>query len=115
MAPLLIAAGLTGLLASILFPAVPVVTAMAVLTLGATNSTLARFRGSSALPTLMLAHAAVYLSLYVLLIGATLHAALPTLRLSVGTALDLVASILPMALAIRSVVGSLPPQFGPQR
>ncbi len=106
--PFLIALGLSLLLASILFPAVPAVTAMAILTVGATEATLTRYRHSPVLPTLMLAHAAVYFSLYATFIGATLYvpAGLPGHTLSVRLALDLVASIPLMAIALRRVVAA---------
>jgi hypothetical protein len=81
---------------------------MAILTVGATEATLTRYRHSPVLPTLMLAHAAVYFSLYATFIGATLYvpAGLPGRTLSVRLALDLVASIPLMAIALRRVVAA---------
>jgi hypothetical protein len=115
--PFLIALGLSLLLASILFPAVPAVTAMAILTVGTTEATLTRYRHAPALPSLMLAHAAVYFSLYATFIGAALYvpSGLPGHTLSVGLALDLVASIPLMAIALRSVVAlqHLPAEMRP--
>jgi hypothetical protein len=107
--PLLIAVGLAGLVASAWLPGVPVVTSMAVLTLGATDATLARFRQSPALVSVTLLHAAVYLALYGMFIGATLHAAASGLpaALHARVALDLLTSTLPMAVAFRRVMGVL--------
>ena len=107
--PRLIALGLTLLLASLQIPAIPVVTAMAIVTLGATQSTLARFRQSPALPTVLLFHAALYLSLYVTFVCALLYG--PTEAsahaLSLLKALDLAMSIAPMAIALQIVGASL--------
>ncbi len=106
---LLIAIGIAALLASMWLPNMPVVTAMAVLTLGATDATLARYRRSPALPVITLTHAAVYLSLYSMFIGATLH--VPSVALSHGlvrgAVIDLAASILPMAIAVQHMAGTL--------
>jgi|tagenome__1003787_1003787.scaffolds.fasta_scaffold20910927_2 hypothetical protein len=104
--PFLIATGLALLLASIVFPVIPAVTAMAILTVGATEATLARYRYSPALPTIMLVHAPTYFSLYATFIAATLYVpvGLPAHTLSVRLALDLVASIPFMAIALRRIV-----------
>ncbi len=106
--PFLIALGLALLLTSILFPAIPAVSAMAILTVGATEATLTRFRHSPALPTFMLAHAATYFSLYATFIGATLYvpAGMPGHALSVRLAIDLIASLPLMAIALRRVVAA---------
>jgi hypothetical protein len=105
----LIALGLTALLASILLPAVPAVTAMAIVTLGATQAALTRFRHSPTLPTIMLFHAATYLSLYATFACAVLYtpATASTHALSLRTSFDLACSVLPMAIALQAVVCSL--------
>jgi hypothetical protein len=56
----------------------------------------------------MLAHAAVYFSLYATFIGATLYvpAGLPRHTLSLRLALDLIASVPLMAIALRRVVAA---------
>ena len=59
-----IAFGLAILISFAWFPLAPVVTAMAIIALGATNATLARFQGSPALCPVLLLHAVTYLSLY---------------------------------------------------
>lgn len=115
--PLLIAVGLAGLLVSAFIPAVPVVTAMAILTLGATDVTLARFGGSPAFCPIIILHAATYAGLYGLFIGATLHAAAPTSlsALRAWTMLDIAASTVPMAMALQHVLIGLRQQFAPKR
>ena len=109
--PLLIAVGLGGVLASIWLPAVPVVTAMAILVLGATDATFVRFRHSPALPAIVLLHAAAYTALYGLFLGATLHAAATASVSGVSTstwaACDAAVSIYPMAIAIRQTCAGL--------
>jgi hypothetical protein len=100
-----IGVGLVIFIAAGWVPAMPVVTAMAILALGATNATIARFARSPALIPVVLLHAATYATLYALFIGATLHAATgsTTGRLSAWSALDLVASTLPMAVALKRI------------
>ena len=116
-APILIAAGLATLLAAAWFPAMPVVTAMAILTLGATDSTLARFRGTPAIVPVILLHTAAYVTLYVLFLGAALHAATATAAAgpSVWATLDLAASAVPMAIAIQRIAGCLRQNLEPKR
>jgi hypothetical protein len=75
-APTLIAIGLAQLAAGIAWPTVPIVTALALVALGATLATIDRFRTSPALPPVLLLHSAVYGSLYILFIGASLDAAM---------------------------------------
>jgi hypothetical protein len=75
-APILIALGLAQLAAGIVWHTVPVVTALTLIALGATLATIDRFRTSPALPSVLLLHSAVYGSLYILFIGASLDAAM---------------------------------------
>jgi hypothetical protein len=107
--PLLIAVGLTLLLVSLFVPEVPTVTAMAIVACGATQATFARFSQSPGLPTIMLLHASVYLSLYATFVCAILYlpAADSGHALSIPAALDLAASILPMSVALQAVGRSL--------
>ena len=109
--PRLIVVGLTALLTSILFPGVPAVSAMAIVALGATQSTFARFRQSPALPTIMLLNAAVYFSLYVTFVCAALYSPAATSESALGLlgAIDLATSILPMAIALQMVGAALRP------
>jgi hypothetical protein len=114
--PLLIIAGLAALILVAAFPTVPAITAFSILTLGATNATLARLRNSPAIAAALLLHSATYASLYAQFIGATLHAAASTPPgvLAALPALDLAASIVPMAISLRRIAAALGQQFEPQ-
>ena len=112
--PPLILAGLAALILVTAFPEVPAITALSILTLGATNATLDRFRNAPAITTALLLHAATYIAVYTLFIGATLYAA-ATGALGTLVALDLALSILPMAIAAQRVAIALRPQSEPQR
>ena len=113
----LIAVGLALFILAIWLPAAPVVTAFSILTLGATNATIARFRNSPAITAALLLHSAIYASLYALFIGAILHAAVSTTPGALGAmpALDLAASIVPIAISLRRIATALGQQFEPQR
>jgi hypothetical protein len=106
--PLLITVGLVGLIASA-WLLVPVVTAMAVLTFGATLVTLARFDGTPALIPVIILHTAAYGGLYGLFIGARLHAtaSAPTPMSHLWPALDIALSTMPIALALQQVLNGL--------
>lgn len=106
---LLIAIGLAILILADWFPSLPVITAMAVLTLGATDATLARFHGTTVLRSVILLHTVTYATFYALFIGATLHAATAesTASLSGWILFDLAASTLPLVLSARRIVGEL--------
>lgn len=103
--PAFIAVGLAVLLVSTWLPALPVVTAMALLTLGATDVTAQRFRGSPGYIPVMLLHATTYSALYGLFIAATLHAAgrVPNTPVSFTVILDIAASMLPILTALRHI------------
>ena len=90
-----------GLSALPFWPAAPVVTAMAIIMLGATEVTLARFQRSTLIVPTMILHGATYASLYVLFVGATLHSASVSSAAGIGfrTALDLAASVFAVAIA----------------
>lgn len=109
--PLLIAFGLTLLLVSLLVPNVPAVTAMAIVAWGATLSTFTRFERSPALPTIMLLHAGVYLSLYATFVCAVLYTSQAALTHALGwqAAFDLALSVVPMAVSLQLVGASLRP------
>jgi hypothetical protein len=104
LGPPAIAAGLAILAGAMLWPGVPAVTAMALVALGATSATLARFRGAAAFLPILLAHLLVYGGLYVLFVGATLDA---VARSGAGvctlTFIDLALSICPLAIALEQV------------
>lgn len=78
---------------------------MSIITLGATEITLARYRGTSRLPQAAAFHAPTYAALYVLFVGATLHSASRAASpgIAAWTALDLAASVLPMTLAAKRI------------
>ena len=105
----LIAVGLLVLLAAAWRPAVPAVTGMALVALGATATTLTRFRGIPALLPVTLVHLAVYGSLYALFVGAALHAADTRFgpRLEAITIGDVIVSLVPMLVAGRLAWGAM--------
>jgi hypothetical protein len=95
------AAGLAFLTAGAIWPGVPAVTAMALVTLGATSLTLARFRRTPSLLSIMLGHITIYGVLYALFVSATLDAAIRTgTGFGFVAAVDLVLSICPLAIAL---------------
>ena len=110
-APLIIA-GLAALILVAAIPTVPAMTALSILTLGATNATLDRAQRSPAILMTQLLHSATYGSLYALFLGATLHSAAsaPNGELGAIAALDIAASVPPAALALRRVAAALRPQ-----
>lgn len=106
-APALIAVGLSLLLLATWWPILPAATGMALIALGATGATAERFRGTPALLPVLVAHLAIYGGLYALFVGAALHAAVPTNgRVGLAAAVDLAASIWPMA-AVLGLVGDV--------
>jgi len=103
-APFWIIVGLMILAVSSWWPSVPAVTAMSLVTLGATGVTITRLRGSTLLwPALV--HLVVYGGLYALFVGAALHAADTRLgpRLDAITIGDIIVSLVPMLVAGRLV------------
>lgn len=107
--PRLIAIGLAVLIAAAWIPHLPVVTALAVLTLGATSVTLVRFRHSPALLPMLLLHGATYAAMYALFVGATLDLAAKSLAAasSLITGIDVAASLLVMAAAAFQIFAAL--------
>jgi hypothetical protein len=101
LAPTFVGAGLAVLMASMAWPAVPPVTGMALVALGATAATIQRFRNLPALLPILFAYGAIYGGLYALFIRAVLASHVgPTHQLAWPTAVDLVLSTVPMAAAI---------------
>jgi hypothetical protein len=100
--PAWIGIGLGLLVANACSPAVPVVTAMALVALGAIGVTMNRFRGTRHGNPLVAINLLVYFCLYALFIGASLHPL--NLRserhLDRLQWIDLAASIAPMAIAL---------------
>jgi hypothetical protein len=101
--------GLIVLIAGAWWPNAPFVTAAAIISLGATEITLARFRNKSALLPVAVLHGVAYTGLYGLFIGASLHthAATPSASASGLATLDLIASTFPMAIALKRIWSSL--------
>jgi hypothetical protein len=98
--PALIAVGLAILILAAWWPAAPIVSAMALLTLGATGATLARFGSSPSLRTILPVHIVVYAGMYALFVGASQHAAATqTGGGNLWQTIDLAASIGPMTVA----------------
>jgi hypothetical protein len=103
-APTLIAIGLAQLAAGIAWPTVPIVTALALVALGATLATIDRFRTSPVLPPVLLLHSAVYGSLYILFIGASFDAAMRAdAPMGWPSVVDLAVSM-PLAVAVAGTV-----------
>jgi hypothetical protein len=96
-AQVLIFCGLLILMVDMWWPAAPAVTAFAFVAWGATRATAERFRSSPALVPVLCMHLAIYGGLYVLFLGATLHAAARDgCGLGIPAAIDLAASVGPV-------------------
>ena len=104
----LIGVGLLVLAMATCWPQVPAVTGMALVALGATAASIARFRRTTALLPISLLHVAIYGGLYALFVGATLHAtAASAAGIGLPTVIDLAVSIWPVAAALLLVVAVL--------
>jgi hypothetical protein len=101
----LISAGLITLIALTFWPRAPIVSTVAIITLGATEVTLARFRGTAILIPVAMLHGTTYAGIYAILVGAALHSASASSAAAIGiwTALDLAASVLPMTVALQHI------------
>jgi hypothetical protein len=98
--PAVIAFGLIVLIAAVIEPALPAVTGMACVALGATLATISRFRSSRVLCPVITAHMLAYASLYLLFIGAVFHPEDGPTRPNLTKALDIAMSTLPMFAAV---------------
>jgi hypothetical protein len=107
--PTLIAIGLALLIAAAMWPVAPATTGFSLVTLGATGALINRLRASRVLPTAMAAHLLVYVSLYLLFVGAVTHAAMngPRDGLSFLQGLDFGVSAGLMAMAARVGLATL--------
>jgi hypothetical protein len=112
-----IAVGMTLLGLAMCWPNLPVITAVALVALGATEVTLARYGGTRMAAAVLLLHAATYGGLYALFIGATLAAAAtsPAGGISVSTVLDLSFSTIPAAAALRRICACIASQLLSER
>jgi hypothetical protein len=106
-APTLIFVGLAILLASAWWTVLPVVTAMALVALGATGAAMRRSQGSRSSFAVVAAHFFVYLNLYFLFAGAVCHAAIQADGLTILIGLDLGLSVLPMAILVQRSVSAM--------
>ena len=110
-APLAIAVGFAILLAGAWWSSAPVVTAMALIALGATGTTVNRSHSACTFHIVVALHLFVYLNLYFLFVGAVCHASTQAAPggFNLLRALDLGMSVVPMALVMR---GSLAAMIG---
>jgi hypothetical protein len=107
--PVLIGIGLSILFAAAFWPSAPIVTAMAIIALGATDAIASRYQGSvPALPVTIL-HGTTYMLLYMLFVGARLHvpATAPSSAVSSLAVLDVAASAFPMVIALSRTLSCL--------
>jgi hypothetical protein len=101
--------GLVILIAAAWWPDAPLVTAIAIIALGATDAMVSRFRGSTTAWPIMALHGTFYVMLYILFVGARIHASATALTPGVGrlSMLDLIASAYPMSIALKRIWSSL--------
>jgi hypothetical protein len=101
IAPTAMAFGVAWLLIGTLWPRTPVVTAMALVALGATGALVVRLRRSPQSLPVRAAHAFVYGGLYAIFVGAELHAANAASgpRLNWLVLIDVALSFVPMLAA----------------
>jgi hypothetical protein len=103
-----VVAGLGLLLVTMAAPSFPACTGMALVALGATAMTIERLGHSPARGPALLAHAFVYIAIYLLFVGATLDAAARYERgLSAIARLDLSISVLLMTSFIVSLAANI--------
>ena len=104
-----IGVGLAMLIVAVWWTGAPIVTAVAIVSLGATEATLTRFRNTTALLPITIVHGATYAGLYGLFVSATLQAAGTTSAASgpYAVVLDIAASVLPMGLAVQHISNGL--------
>jgi hypothetical protein len=109
LGPQLIGFGVGLLLLNAVWPAMPVVTGMALVALGATSATVKRYCDSQNAAFIVAMNLLVYCGLYALFVGATLHQALFAggHRLGTFAAVDLVLSMLPLAMAVEQTCSAL--------
>jgi prolipoprotein diacylglyceryltransferase len=82
-----------------------ILTAVALITLGATQVTLARHRDTALLLPITILHLATYATLYALFLGATIHAANTNADRGIQwfVVLDVATSLVPLGLAAQRV------------
>lgn len=107
--PNLIAIGLAILIAAACWHAIPATTGFTLVALGATGALINQLRVSARLPIAISAHLFVYVSLYLLFVGAVAHSAMtgPQDGLSFLQGLDFGISAGLMTLAVRMALASI--------
>ena len=116
LAPLLILAGIVQLLAFFFWPRLPVASAVALISLGATITTIARLQHTPACRVWIVVHLFVYASLYLVLLGAVCDGAVRQSggALAVDQAIDLGMSAVLMVLVVRLAAAGLARAGGAQ-
>ena len=101
--------GLALQIAATWWPIAPVVTALALVALGATSATVSRLANNRAAAPLLLAHLAIYSLLYVVYVGAVWHGAHSGARQGwhFWQWLDVALSFAPMFVSLRLVYVAL--------
>ena len=112
----LVSLGLTLLIASSFWARTPVITAIAIVTLGATDLTIQRFRRSTAYLGVIVLHAITYTGLYGTMVGARIHASAssPYPGMIAWLVADFTCSILPICLAARACLAALQESIVPK-
>lgn len=96
--------GLILLIAAGVWPQAPIVSAMALIALGATDATIERYRGQACFTPWLILHCLTYSSLYALFFCASFVKAGSSFVVSYAHVLDLLASTFFMAIALRRVL-----------
>jgi hypothetical protein len=109
LAPALIGAGITLLIAAACWPVIPVATAVSLVALGATLAVKSRYIGTAMLRGALVAHLLVYSSLYLLFVGAIYDAAMrgPQRGLDLLHRLDMGLSIGVMLIVVRFSIAAI--------
>ncbi len=104
-----IAVGLVALTASAYVPALPVLSAMALVAAGATAALCTRLAYSQHAALAIAAHLCVYVSLYSIFVGAVIHEALSGAQKGIAGLwmIDFGASVVLIAMALRKAVGTI--------
>src|SRR5690349_19490105 len=113
---LLVLVGLSLLIASSFWPGTPVITALSIVTLGATDLTIQRFRRSAASLPVILVHAFTYAGLYCTMAGARIHAmgSSPNPSISGWLIADFACSVMPIWLSSRACIAALQKSIVPK-
>jgi hypothetical protein len=107
--PALVVIGLASLIAAAWWPAAPVLSAMGLISLGATEITLRRNCGTAFFPHAAILHAVTYAGLYGLFVGAVFDAAMrsSTPGTTYWASVDFAVSVMPIAMAAKRTFAAL--------